>query len=292
MTRNKPDNSSSMTETFRQEADIDAIIQNALAEDLAHGGDATTDAIITDQTAQAVMRARQAGVAAGLDVAKRVFETVDPSLQMTAHAQDGDTIAPNQNLLSIDGSAASILKAERTALNLAMHLSGVASLTRKYVDLAAGTGAQIACTRKTLPGLRALEKQAVLAGGGINHRFSLGDMILIKDNHIAIAGGIKQALDAVKSKNLKIMIEVDTLEQLREVLDHGGADYVLLDNMDAGTLKTAVALCKGKIITEASGGVNLETVRAIAQTGVDRISVGALTHSAPALDIGLDIDIA
>lgn len=271
--------------------DTNALIHVALAEDLSQGGDITTDSIIKAETAVAVMRARKAGVAAGLSVAKRVFELVDPSLKITLHVQDGDKVADGQDLITITGSAASILKAERTALNFTTHLSGIATLTRQYVDQVVGTDAQIICTRKTLPGLRLLQKQAVLAGGGVNNRFSLGDMILIKDNHIAVAGGIKPALDAVQGKDVKIEIEVDTISQLEDVLAHGGADLVLLDNMDVPTLQKAVALAKGRIITEASGGVSLESVRDIARTGVDRISIGALTHSAPVFDIGLDIDL-
>lgn len=269
--------------------EFDALIHTALAEDLSHGGDITTDSIIKNQTAAAVMRARKTGVVAGMHVAARVFDLVDDDLIVTMHVNDSNGVAAGQDLLTIEGSAASILKAERTALNFATHLSGIATLTRQYVDLVEGTGAQITCTRKTLPGLRALEKLAVLCGGGINHRFSLGDMILIKDNHIAVAGGVKPALDAVKNASVKIEIEVDTLAQLEDVLSHGGADYVLLDNMDIETLQKAVNMAKGKIITEASGGVNLTSVKNISQTGVDRISIGALTHSAPAFDIGLDI---
>jgi nicotinate-nucleotide pyrophosphorylase (carboxylating) len=237
------------------------------------------------------MRSRRDGVAAGIKVAEMVFKNIDPSLNVTIFVKSGERVKPGTDFLSVEGSAASILSAERTALNFVTHLSGIATHTRRYVDLVAHTDATILDTRKTLPGLRALQKYAVASGGGTNHRFGLYDAILIKDNHIAVAGGIASALDAVKGRSEKIEIEVDTLDQLQDVLDHGGAQVVLLDNMDIPTLTRAVAMAKRRILTEASGGVNLDTVRSIAETGVDYISIGAITHSAPALDVGLDIEI-
>lgn len=270
---------------------IEKIVKDALLEDLGHGRDVTSELLVPmDVNAAVAMRARRSGVLAGLVPSLAAFTLSDPDFSIAVHAQDGDTLEAGQDIAVIEGPARVILTAERTALNIAMHLSGIATLTRRYVDAIEGTDAKITCTRKTLPGLRALQKYAVRAGGGFNHRSGLDDMILIKDNHIAVAGGIKQALDAAREAghSLKIEIEVDTIKQLEQVLKHGSADIVMLDNMDLKTLKKAVSLAKGKIITEASGGVTLETVRKIAETGVDYISVGALTHSAPALDIGLD----
>lgn len=272
------------------ESAIDALIRTALSEDFAGGNDITTRAIIPQETpGRAALRARTRGVIAGVDIAATVFRIVDPDLKITLYTEDGEAVEAGQDILSVEGSAASILSAERTALNFMTHLSGIATLTRRYVDEVKGTNAKIFDTRKTLPALRAIEKYAVKAGGATNHRFGLYDMVLIKDNHIAIAGGITAALDKVKGTDKKIEIEVDTLDQLQDVLNHGGADIVMLDNMDLETLRNAVDMCNGKIITESSGGVNLNTVRGIAETGVDYISVGALTHSAPALDIGLDM---
>ncbi len=271
---------------------LEALIKAALAEDLADRGDITTLATIPyDAQAVAVLRARKEGVVAGVDVAAAAFYMVDQSLALGKNLLNGYKVSKDDIILSVSGSASSILTAERTALNFLTHLSGTATLTRRYVDAVSGTKAKIYDTRKTLPGLRELQKAAVVAGGGHNHRMGLYDAILIKDNHIAVAGGIATALDKVSDGNkVSIEIEVDTLEQLEEVLKHGGADIVLLDNMDVPTLKKAVAMVDGRMITEASGGVNLDTLRAIAETGVDRIAVGALTHSAPALDIGLDIE--
>ncbi len=209
-------------------------------------------------------------------------------------ARDGDAVKANTTLATIEGAAIAILSGERVALNFLGHLSGIATLTAAYVAKVAHSSAKITDTRKTTPGLRALEKYAVRCGGGVNHRFGLDDAVLIKDNHIAVAGGVKPALEAARAAVghlVKVEIEVDGLDQLREVLASGKADVVLLDNMDLKTLREAVALCRGKITTEASGGVTLETVAAIAETGVDVISSGALTHSAPSLDVALDIEI-
>ena len=256
--------------------------------------DITSELLIpADADAKAILRARQPGTLAGLIVGLSAFTLTDADFEITVHANDGDKLTPGQAIAEIEGPARSLLTAERTALNFIQQLSGVATLTARYVEKTEGTNAKITCTRKTIPNLRALQKYAVRCGGGHNHRSGLDDTVLIKDNHIAVAGGISAALNAAQSAGhtLKIEIEVDTIQQLEEVLKHGGADIVLLDNMDAATLEKAVALAKGKIITEASGGVTLETVRAIAETGIDYISVGALTHSAPALDLGLDIDI-
>lgn len=263
-------------------------------EDLGHGRDATSELLIpAEASAKAVLRARAPGIVAGLIVGLSAFTLTDPDFEITLHANDGEAIQAGQNIAEIEGPARPLLTAERTALNFIQQMSGVATLTGKYVEKIKGTNAKITCTRKTIPNLRALQKYAVRCGGGRNHRSGLDDMILIKDNHIAVAGGVKQALTQVKNAGhgLKIEIEVDTIAQLEEALKTGGADIVMLDNFKLADLKKAVALAKGKIVTEASGGVTLETVRAIAETGVDYISVGALTHSAPALDMGLDIDI-
>lgn len=272
-------------------ADILKIVRAALAEDLGkRKSDITTAALVPKtRKARAVIRAREPGVVAGLEIAQMAFKTYDPLLKVRKHVKNGAAVQNGQVLMSVEGRAASILTAERTALNFLTHLSGIATLTRHYVDAVRGTQARILDTRKTHAGLRMLEKYAVKAGGGVNHRFGLYDSVLIKDNHIAIAGGIGQALDKVKRQKGRIEIEVDTIAQLEEVLRHGGADVVLLDNMNVAMLTRAVVMAKGKILTEASGGVNLKNIRAIARTGVDFISVGALTHSAPAMDIGLDI---
>ena len=273
---------------------IDDAIRRALAEDLGGGEDVTTAATIPEnKTAKAVMRARTAGILCGIDIAAAAFRTVDPSLKITARANDGAALAAGQDILSVEGSARSLMIAERTALNFVTHLSGIATLTGEFVRTVAGTKAAIMCTRKTLPGLRAPEKYAVKCGGGKNHRFGLYDAVLIKDNHIAVAGGVGAAIEKAityTAHKMKIEVEVDTLAQLEEALRYK-IDVVLLDNMKPDTLRRAVEMVNGKCLTEASGGVNLKTVRAIAEAGVDMISIGALTHSAPALDIGLDIDL-
>lgn len=273
---------------------IEDLVRAALREDFGHGLDITSSSILPPSlTTRAVFRAREEGVLAGLILGLSTFSHVDPDFEFEILAQDGDVLDQGQDIAVVSGPAASLLMAERVALNFMTHLSGIATLTRRYVLAVQGTDARIADTRKTLAGLRAVQKYAVRAGGGFNHRHGLDDMILIKDNHIAAAGGISAVLDAAKANvghAVKIEIEVDTLSQLQEVLNHGAADIVMLDNFDLDDLRAGVALVKKSLITEASGGVTLETVRPIAETGVDYISVGALTHSAPAFDIGLDID--
>lgn len=273
---------------------IDDAVRRALAEDLGRAGDITTLAIIPDSaSATATLVARASGVICGLDVARAAFRQMDTTIGFESWATDGERVEKGAALARIDGSARAILIAERVALNYLGRLSGVATLTAQYVDRVAHTMARICDTRKTTPLLRAFEKYAVRCGGGANHRFGLDDAILIKDNHIAVAGGVAPALRAAKrcaGHLVKIEIEVDTLEQLHEVLAEG-ADVALLDNMSLPMLREAVALVNGAMLCEASGGVSLETVAAIAETGVDLISVGALTHSAPVLDIALDIDI-
>jgi nicotinate-nucleotide pyrophosphorylase (carboxylating) len=272
-------------------------VSRALAEDLGLAGDITSAACIPPaMSASLAMVARKPGRIAGLQLAVEAFRQVDASLAVTLFKADGDALSPGEAVLRVEGNARAILAAERTALNFVGRLSGVATLTEAYVAKVAGTRASIVCTRKTTPGLRAFEKHAVVCGGGRNHRFGLFDAVLIKDNHIAVAGGIAPALRAAKASCghlVKIEIEVDSLDQLDEVIAEG-ADVVLLDNMGPAMLAEAVARVKASrptLRTEASGGVNLETVAAIAGSGVDLISVGALTHSAPVLDLGLDIAI-
>jgi nicotinate-nucleotide pyrophosphorylase (carboxylating) len=271
---------------------LEPLVRAALIEDLGPNGDVTTRAVIpAGTTYRARINARVPGVVSGVQLAQIAFRLVDPALAVQVHAPDGAAIAPGDPVLSIEGSAASILSAERVALNFMGRLSGIATLTAAFVAETTGTKARITCTRKTTPGLRVVEKQAVLHGGGSAHRFGLSDAILIKDNHIAAAGGIAPALRAARanaSHMIRVEIEVDTLSQLTEVLDKGGADVVLLDNMDTATLREAVALVAGRLVTEASGTMRLPRIAEVAATGVDYISVGALTHSAPVLDLGLD----
>ncbi len=269
-------------------------VHAALAEDLGLAGDVTTNALIPgDAVSQAVMALREDGCIAGLPLAVAAFRALDPSMEVAAQVREGAFAGAGTAIVRLSGSTRAILSAERVALNLVQHLSGVATATRRYVEAVAGTAAKIVCTRKTTPGLRAFEKYAVLAGGGANHRFGLFDAVLIKDNHIAAAGSVSGAIERARAAvghMVKIEVEVDTLAQLEEALRQP-IDAVLLDNMAVAELKAAVALAKPArpgILCEASGGVRLETVRAIAETGVDMISVGALTHSVKALDIGLD----
>ena len=273
---------------------VEEAVRAALLEDLGRAGDITTNGTIPAmKQARAVIAARQPGIVAGLDLAKAAFRLLDPALSFETRIADGAAVTSGAILATIEGPARALLSAERVALNFLGRLSGVATLTSRYVAAVAHTKVRIVCTRKTTPGLRTFEKYAVLCGGGFNHRFGLDDAILIKDNHIAVAGGIIPALRAVKAAIghlVKIEIEVDTLDQLDEVLTEG-ADVVLLDNMTPARLREAVARVKGRLLTEASGGVTLETVAAIAESGVDMISVGALTHSAQVLDVGLDIQI-
>lgn len=271
---------------------LEPLIRAALAEDLGTYGDITTRTVIpagTRYTARIV--AREPGVASGMQLAAIAFRLVDPSLQFRALVADGARFDKGAVLAEIAGEAASILSAERVALNFAGRLTGIATMTAAFVAATGGTNARITCTRKTTPGLRLVEKQAVLHGGGFNHRFSLSDAILIKDNHIAAAGGIRPVLAAVKARAshmMRVEIEVDRLDQLAEVLAEGGADVVLLDNMDTPTLAEAVAMNAGRLVLEASGNMRLGRVAEVAATGVDYISVGALTHSARTLDLGLD----
>jgi nicotinate-nucleotide pyrophosphorylase (carboxylating) len=269
-------------------------VKRALAEDLGRAGDITSAATIpADATAAGLIATREAGVVAGLALAEAAFREMDPAVSFEAAVADSDAVAAGAIVARISGNARALLSAERVALNYLSHLSGIATLTRRYADAVAGTKAKITCTRKTIPGLRAFEKYAVRCGGGSNHRFGLDDAILVKDNHIAVAGSVSEAIRRARvfaGHLVKLEIEVDTLDQLREALS-AGADAILLDNMKPAMLRQAVAVAAGKVVLEASGGVTLETVAAIAETGVDFISVGALTHSARALDLGLDIDI-
>jgi nicotinate-nucleotide pyrophosphorylase (carboxylating) len=274
---------------------VDEAVRAALTEDFGRAGDITSQATIpASAQARAVIAARKKpGVLAGLGLARKAFELVDPSLRFEALARDGDHFAPGAVLARIEGSARGILSAERVALNFLGRLCGIATLTSHYAEAVAPTKAKICCTRKTTPGLRAFEKYAVRCGGGVNHRFGLDDAVLIKDNHIAVAGGVAPALRASKAfvgHLVKIEIEVDTLDQLREVLAEG-ADAVLLDNMTPAQLREAVAMIGGRMKAEASGGIHLDGLREVAESGVDLISSGALTHSAPVLDLGLDIEI-
>lgn len=266
-------------------------VEQALAEDLGTRGDLTTDATVPAHAmAAATFGARREGVIAGLAVAEAAFQAVDPRVVFKAEARDGDRVAAGAVVGRVAGPARALLSGERVALNFLCHMSGIATLTRRYVDAVAGTRARIADTRKTTPGLRAFEKYAVRCGGGSNHRSGLHDAILIKDNHIVAAGGVAAAIAAARAHAghmVKIEVEVDDLATLAIALEQP-IDAVLLDNMDTATLRKAVGMVAGRALTEASGGVTLETVRAIAETGVDLISVGALTHSAPILDLGLD----
>ena len=271
---------------------IEPLVRAALLEDLGRAGDITTEAVVpAEATVEAVIAARQQGVLAGLDAALLAFELLDPALRIERRRADGDRISRGDTVAAISGQAWGVLAAERTALNLLSRMSGVATATRALADAIAGHKARIVCTRKTTPGLRVLEKEAVRLGGGANHRFGLDDAMLIKDNHIALAGGVRQALERARGHAghlVKIELEVDTLDQLAEALEVG-VDAVLLDNMAPETLRQAVAMVDGRAVTEASGRITLETVPAIAATGVDLISSGWITHSAPILDLGLDI---
>ncbi|MBA4783716.1 MAG: carboxylating nicotinate-nucleotide diphosphorylase [Rhizobiales bacterium] len=271
---------------------LEPLVRHALLEDLGQYGDITTSAVIAPETTyRARLNARAAGRVSGMQVAALVFRLIDPALAVKVLIPDGQACKAGDTLMTINGRAASILMGERVALNFASRLAGIATVTASFVAETEGTRTRITCTRKTTPGLRLVEKQAVLHGGGYNHRYSLSDAILIKDNHIAAAGGISAVLDrarGVASHMVRIEIEVDTLAQLEEVLLNGKADVVLLDNMSTKTLRAAVALVSGRIVTEASGTMSLERIREVAATGVDYISVGAITHSAKILDLGLD----
>jgi nicotinate-nucleotide pyrophosphorylase (carboxylating) len=270
---------------------IEPIVRQALIEDLGRAGDITTDAVAPlDCIARTVMASRQEGVLAGLEAARLAFRLMDPAICVTVTTPDGERVAPGARVATIDGPARGILSAERVALNFVSRLSGVASATARFVAAVAHTKTRIVCTRKTTPLMRSLEKYAVRAGGGVNHRFGLDDAALIKDNHVAIAGGVAEAIRRVRDDVghlTKIEVEVETLAELEEALG-AGVDAVLLDNMSLDDLRRAVSMIKKRAVSEASGRVSLETVAAIAETGVDLISVGWLTHSAPILDIGLD----
>lgn len=273
---------------------IEQAVGAALAEDLGLAGDVTTNAVIPeDATATAQFRMRTDGIVCGLDLVEATFGALSPGVNVARQVNDGDRAKAGNVIATVSGPARALLTGERVALNYLGHLSGVATLTHAYAERIAHTRAAVIDTRKTTPGLRAFEKYAVRCGGGMNHRVGLFDAVLIKDNHIAVAGGIGAAIEAARAgvgHMVKIEIEVDTLKQLREVMTYD-IDAVLLDNMAPDVLSQAVGIVNRRCLTEASGGVTLETIAAIAETGVDLISVGALTHSAPVLDIGLDIDI-
>ena len=282
------------SQAFLSPLAIEQAVQRALDEDLGRAGDITSIATIPEATqARAIMIARQAGVIAGLPLAVAVFQKLSMDVSIKAHYRDGAIVAAGVHVLTISGPARAVLAGERTALNFVGRLSGIATLTAGYVRHTVGTRSRICCTRKTTPGLRALEKYAVRCGGGFNHRFGLDDAILIKDNHIAVAGGVRPVLERARSHVghlVKVEIEVDALAQLREVLDTGLADVVLLDNMSLAELSEAAQLAAGRVVLEASGGVTLDSIGGIAATGVDYVSSGALTHSAPNFDVALDID--
>jgi nicotinate-nucleotide pyrophosphorylase (carboxylating) len=274
-------------------AAVSALVAAALAEDLAGGVDVTTAATVPGGArSQADVVARAAGVVAGLPVAETAFwlASADDELACTPRAADGDRVLPGQSVLTVRGPISALLTAERTALNLLCHLSGVATLTRQWADAVAGTRARIRDTRKTTPGLRALEKYAVRCGGGVNHRMSLSDAALIKDNHVAAVGSVSAAFTAVRGRapGLPLEVECDTLDQVAEALA-AGADLILLDNFTIADMTSAVALAAGRALLEASGGLTLSRASSVAATGVDYLAVGALTHSAPALDFGLDL---
>ena len=269
---------------------LDDFVSRVLAEDLGSGGDVTSKATIpADARFTAIMNCRQAIVVAGLDVAAAFFRRLDPQVRLEPLVKDGDAIDPRTELMRIEGNAQAMLAAERSALNTLQHLSGIATLARQYVDAIAGTGAILLDTRKTIPGLRSLEKYAARMGGAQNHRMRLDDGVLIKDNHVAVCGGVAQAVERAKAADtgLAVQVEVDRIDQIEPAL-RAGADRLLLDNMPPHVLREAVALVAKRVPLEASGGVTLETIQAIAQTGVDFISVGRITQSAPAVDIGMD----
>jgi nicotinate-nucleotide pyrophosphorylase (carboxylating) len=282
-------------DAFLSPLEIDAVVTRALAEDLGRAGDVTSIATIpASASARAVVVAREAGVISGLPLAAAAFAKLAPETAISAERRDGASVAGKTTLMTLEGPARAVLAAERVALNLLGHLSGVATATQEFVRRVEGTRTRICCTRKTTPGLRALEKYAVRCGGGFNHRFGLDDAMLIKDNHIAVAGGIRAVLERARASAghlVKIEIEVDTLDQLREVIAVGLVDAALLDNMDAATLRQAVEMVGGRFPLEASGGITLESIAEIARTGVDYASSGWITHSAPNLDVALDIEI-
>ena len=273
---------------------VEPIVHAALLEDIGHGGDLTTDAIVDPKLqARAQISARKPGVVAGIAAGAIAFELLDPAAAVTLHAADGDSVRAGQSVASVSCSARALLTGERTALNIACRLSGIATATRALVEAVAGTRAKIVCTRKTTPGLRVLEKYAVRCGGGFNHRFGLDDAVLIKDNHLALAGSVTKAVAAVRAASghlVKVEVEVDTFDQLREALACD-VDAVLLDNMSPAQLTEAVEMTAGRVLTEASGSITADRARDVALAGVDLISSGWITHSAPALDLGLDVEV-
>jgi len=274
--------------------DVQEFIRRVLAEDLGSGGDVTSAATIArDARFTAVMNCREPIVVAGLDVASAFFRALDRDVRIETLVADGDAVERGSVLMRLQGNARAMLAAERSALNTLQHLSGIATMTRRYVQAIEGTGATLLDTRKTIPGLRLLDKYAARMGGAENHRMRLDDGVLIKDNHVAVCGGVAEAVRAAKAANtgLQVQVEVDRVAQIAPALE-AGADRLLLDNMDLGTLRQAVALVARRVPLEASGGVNLDTIRGIAETGVDYISVGRITQSAPAVDIGLDYVLA
>ncbi len=273
---------------------VDRAVEAALLEDWGRAGDITTEATIpADATARAVFAVRKAGVVSGLAMAESAFRQTDPAIRFLARKQDGDRLVPGDVIAEVEGPARPVLAAERIGLNYMGRMSGIATATAAFVDRIAGTKASIVCTRKTTPGLRVFEKYAVRCGGGMNHRFGLDDAVLIKDNHIAVVGSVGETIRRARSfvgHLVKVEVEVDTLAQLAEALE-AKPDVVLLDNMGPDMLRDAVTLTAGRALLEASGGVTLDSVRAIAETGVDLISTGWITHSAPVLDIGLDVTV-
>ncbi len=273
--------------------DLGDFVRRVLAEDLGSGGDVTSAATIPAEAKFAAsINCREAIIVAGVEVAEAFFRHLDPAVTVDTLVTDGERIEAGTVLMRLNGKARAMLAAERSALNTLQHLSGIATQTRRYVDAIAGTGATLLDTRKTLPGLRALDKYAARMGGAQNHRMRLDDGILVKDNHVAVCGGVAQSVRAAKAANshLQVQVEVDRIDQIEPALD-AGADRLLLDNMDVAKLCEAVALVAGRVPLEASGGVNLDTIRGIAETGVDYISVGRITQSAPAVDIGLDYSL-
>lgn len=274
--------------------DIDDFVTRTLAEDMGQGGDVTSAATVpADSRFRATMNCREEIVVAGLPLARAFFRRLDPAVAISADVEDGARVPAGTMLMRIEGAARAMLTAERSALNTLQHLSGIATLTRRYVDAIAGTGATLLDTRKTIPGLRVLEKYASRMGGASNHRMRLDDGLLIKDNHVAVNGSVESAVARARASasGLQIQVEVDSIEQIEPALA-AGAERLLLDNMPPALLHEAVARVSGRVPLEASGGVNLQTIRAIAETGVDFISVGRITQSAPAVDIGLDFALA
>jgi nicotinate-nucleotide pyrophosphorylase (carboxylating) len=282
-------------DAFISPLEVEAAVNRALEEDLGRAGDITSIATVPEETrGRAVVVARKPGVVSGLPWVEAAFRRLAPEIEIAAFTRDGAAITAGAKLMTIEGNARAILSAERTALNFIGHMSGIATATAEFVKRIAHTKARIICTRKTTPGLRAVEKYAVRCGGGYNHRFGLDDAMLIKDNHIAVAGGISAVLKRAKAAAghlVKIEIEVDSLEQLKEVLKVGLADVVLIDNFDLDSMRRAVAMVAGRLIIEASGGITLASAASIAETGVDYLSSGSLTHSVQNLDIGLDIEM-